>query len=247
MADALQNGDRFRRAFVLILVVGITAAFLWMVWSFVMTIVLAAILAGLFHPLYRGLLPMVRGRGWASALITVFVVLVVIVVPLALILGLVAGEALRLSRDFAPRVQEIVADPNRIPSLLERLPFYDQIAPYRAQILARTGELVGNLGRFAVSSIGATTAGTASALLQFFILLYTLFFLLIDGPGLLRKMTSFLPLREAEKALVLDKFVSVTRATLRGTLVIGIIQGTPFQMRRAAGTPAPATSSVARQ
>jgi predicted PurR-regulated permease PerM len=226
MADALQNGDRFRRAFVLILVVGITAAFLWMVWQFVMTIVLAAILAGLFHPLYRGLLPMVRGRGWASALITVFVVLVVIVVPLALILGLVAGEALRLSRDFAPRVQEIVADPNRIPSLLERLPFYDQIAPYRAQILARAGELVGNLGRFAVSSIGATTAGTASALLQFFILLYTLFFLLIDGPGLLRKMTSFLPLREAEKELVLDKFVSVTRATLRGTLVIGIIQGT---------------------
>jgi predicted PurR-regulated permease PerM len=226
MADAQQNGDRFRRAFVLILVVGITAAFLWMVWQFVMTIVLAAILAGLFHPLYRGLLPFVRGRGWASALITVLVVLVVIVVPLALILGLVAGEALRLSRDFAPRIQEIVADPNRIPSLLERLPFYEQIAPYRAEILNRIGELVGNLGGFAVRSISATTAGTAAALLQFFILLYTLFFLLIDGPGLLRKMTSYLPLREAEKAEVLDKFVSVTRATLRGTLVIGIIQGT---------------------
>jgi predicted PurR-regulated permease PerM len=211
---------------VLLLVVGVTAAFLWMVWSFVMTIVLAAILAGLFHPVYRGLLPVVRGRGWASALITVFIVLVVIVVPLALILGLVAGEALRLSKEFAPRVQEIVSDPNRIPSLLERLPFYEQIAPYRAQILARAGELVGNLGRFAVSSISATTAGTASALLQFFILLYTLFFLLIDGPALLRKMTSYLPLREDEKEQVLDKFVSVTRATLRGTLVIGIIQGT---------------------
>lgn len=226
MADALQNGDRFRRAFVLFFVLGVTAAFLWMVWSFVMTIVLAAILAGLFHPLYRGLLPMVRGRGWAAALITVFVVLVVIVVPLALILGLVAGEALRLSKEFAPRIQEIVSHPNQIPSLLERLPFYAEIAPYRAQILARAGELVGNLGRFAVASISATTAGTAQALLQFFILLYTLFFLLTDGPGLLRKMTSYLPLREAEKELVLDKFVSVTRATLRGTLVIGIIQGT---------------------
>ena len=39
-------------------------------------------------------------------------------------------------------------------------------------------------------------------------------------------MTSFLPLREAEKEQVLGKFVSVTRATLRGTLVIGIVQGT---------------------
>jgi predicted PurR-regulated permease PerM len=226
MTDTLQNGDRFRRGFVLMLVIGITAAFLWMVWAFVMTVVLAAILAGLFHPMYRRLRAMSGERGWLAALITVLVVLVVIVVPLALVLGLVASEALRLSTAVAPRIQEVVSHPNQLPSLLEKLPFYEHIAPYRAQILSRAGELIGNLGRFAVSSISATTAGTASAILQFFILLYTLFFLLIDGPALLRKMTSFLPLRENEKDLVLDKFVSVTRATLRGTLVIGIIQGT---------------------
>ena len=54
MTEPLQN-DRFRRGFVLLLVVGVTAAFLWMVWPFVMTVMLAAILAGLFHRLYRGL------------------------------------------------------------------------------------------------------------------------------------------------------------------------------------------------
>jgi predicted PurR-regulated permease PerM len=226
MTEPLPNGDRFRRGFVLMLVIGITAAFLWMVWAFVMTTVLAAILAGLFHPLYRRLFVSTRERGWLAGLITVLIVLVVIVVPLALVLGLVASEALRLSTAVAPRVEELIRNPTQIPSLLERLPFYEHIAPYRAQIIARAGEGIGNLGRFAVSSISATTAGTASAILQFFILLYTLFFLLMDGPGLLRKMTSYLPLREAEKELVLDKFVSVTRATLRGTLVIGIIQGT---------------------
>jgi predicted PurR-regulated permease PerM len=226
MTDALQNGDRFRRGFVLLLTVGITAAFLWMVWSFVMTVVLAAILAGLFHPMYRRLHALAGERGWLAALITVLVVIVVIVVPLALVLGLVASEALRLSTAVAPRIQELVKHPNQIPSLLEGLPFYEHVAPYRVQIIERAGELIGNLGRFAVSSISATTTGTASAILQFFILLYTLFFLLIDGPALLRKITSYLPLRENEKDLVLDKFVSVTRATLRGTLVIGIVQGT---------------------
>ena len=226
MTDPLQNGDRFRRGFVLLLVIGVTAAFLWMVWGFVMTVVLAAILAGLFHPMYRRLYAVVGERGWLAALVTVLVVLIVIVVPLALVLGLVAGEALRLSTAVAPRIQEIVKHPNQIPSLLEGLPFYEHIAPYRVQIIERAGELIGNLGRFAAGAISATTAGTASAILQFFILLYTLFFLLIDGPALLRKLTSFLPLREAEKELVLDKFVSVTRATLRGTLVIGIAQGT---------------------
>jgi predicted PurR-regulated permease PerM len=226
MTDTLQNGDRFRRGFVLLLTVTVTAAFLWMVWSFVMTVVLAAILAGLFRPMYRRLNAAFGERGWLAALITVLVVLVVIVVPLALVLGLVAGEALRLSTAVAPRLQEVVAHPNQLPTLLEKLPFYEHIAPYRTQILARAGELIGNLGRFAVTSISATTAGTASAILQFFILLYTLFFLLIDGQLLLRKITSYLPLHENEKEVVLDKFVSVTRATLRGTLVIGIVQGT---------------------
>jgi predicted PurR-regulated permease PerM len=225
MTEPLQN-DRFRRGFVLLLVIGVTAAFLWMVWPFVMTVMLAAILAGLFHRLYRGLFVRFGGRGWLAAMLTVIFVLCVIVVPLALVLGLVASEALRLSTAVAPRVEDFVTHPNQLPTLLEKLPFYEHIAPYRAQILARGGELVGNLGRFAVSSISATTASTASAILQFFILLYTLFFLLIDGPQLLRKVTSYLPLREAEKELVLDKFVSVTRATLRGTLVIGIVQGT---------------------
>ena len=226
MADTLQNGDRFRRAFVLLLVVGVSAAFLWMIQSFLMTIVMAAILAGLCYPLYLRLLGWVRGRGWLAASATVLMALVVIVVPLILVLGLVASEAVRLSETVAPRIEEFVNHPNRLPTMLEKLPFYEHIAPYRKQITARAGELMGNLGRFAVSSISATTASTASAILDFFMLLYTLFFLLLDGPALLRKVTSYLPLHQAEKELVLDKFVSVARATLRGTLVIGIVQGT---------------------
>ena len=129
MTDQLQNGDRFRRGFGL--VVGITAAFLWMVWAFVMTVVLAAILAGLFHPLYRRLMAMTSQRGWLAALVTVLVVLVAIVVPLALVLGLVASEALRLSTAVAPRVQELVANPSQLPTLLARLPFYEYIIVWR--------------------------------------------------------------------------------------------------------------------
>ena len=226
MPDALQNGDRFRRAFVILLVVGITAAFLWMIWPFLMTIVLAGILAGLFQPLFRKLLGWTGGRGWLAAAATVFIALALIVVPLAIVLTLVASEALRLSDAIAPKIQAFVSHPQDIPSLLERLPFYEHIAPYRGQIATRAAEILSNVGRFVVSSISATTAGTAAAVLQFFILLYTLFFLLLDGPAMLRRMTSYLPLREAEKAVVLDKFVSVARATLRGTVVIAIVQGT---------------------
>ena len=112
-------------------------------------------------------------------------------------LGLVAGEVVRLSTAVAPRSRKS----SRTPTSCRRCS-RSPLRTHRAlspQILARAEELIGNLGRFAVTSISAIfTAGTASAILQFFIPLYTLFFPLIDGPALLRKITSYLPLREGE-------------------------------------------------
>jgi predicted PurR-regulated permease PerM len=39
-------------------------------------------------------------------------------------------------------------------------------------------------------------------------------------------MLQYLPLRESEQNLMLQRFVSVTRATLKGSLLIGMVQGT---------------------
>jgi predicted PurR-regulated permease PerM len=55
--------------------------------------------------------------------------------------------------------------------------------------------------------------------------LYTMFFFLTGGPGLLRTVLEYLPLTEADKQRMVGKFVSVTRATLKGTILIGAAQG----------------------
>jgi predicted PurR-regulated permease PerM len=81
------------------------------------------------------------------------------------------------------------------------------------------------LGRFLMSSLSDTTRGTVTFVFHFVIVLYTVFFLLLDGAGMLRGILDHLPLRTDEKALLTDRFVSVTRATIRGTIVIGVIQG----------------------
>jgi predicted PurR-regulated permease PerM len=56
-------------------------------------------------------------------------------------------------------------------------------------------------------------------------MLYTMFFFLIGGPGLLRGALAYLPLTEDDKERMIERFVSVTRATLKGTVLIGIAQG----------------------
>jgi predicted PurR-regulated permease PerM len=56
-------------------------------------------------------------------------------------------------------------------------------------------------------------------------MLYTMFFFLMSGPGMLRTILAYLPLTEVDKERMVDKFVSVTRATLKGTILIGAAQG----------------------
>jgi predicted PurR-regulated permease PerM len=69
------------------------------------------------------------------------------------------------------------------------------------------------------------TATTAAFLLNLFVMVYAMFFFLKDGEKILEKIFYYLPLNDEDEELMLQRFTSITRATVKGTLVIGIIQG----------------------
>ncbi|MFC4996006.1 hypothetical protein [Rubritalea tangerina] len=52
-----------------------------------------------------------------------------------------------------------------------------------------------------------------------------MFFFLIDGPKLVGKIVYYLPLKPEHREAMLGRFLQVTRATLKGSVVIGFIQG----------------------
>ncbi|WP_157899237.1 AI-2E family transporter [Luteitalea pratensis] len=218
--------NRFRRVFLLLFVLGITVVFLGMISSFLITILLAAIFAGLGYPLFERLVAAFRGRRPLAALATIIVGLLVVAGPLGLVAYMVTLEAIRLTQSVRPWLKQVAAQPSVLKPVLDRLPFSEQLMPYREELLAKLGEWGSSLGGAIVGALSNTTIGTLQAVFQTFILVYTVFFLLLDGPQILQAMRRFLPLREGERDLLLDKFVSVTRATLKGTLVIGAVQGT---------------------
>ena len=216
---------RFRHAFLVLLVTAISAAFVTMIRAFLLTILLAAIFSGLSYPVYQWLRARFRGRGALAAIATLVLLLVLVIAPLLAVLGAGANEALRVTETIRPRLQQLVDQPGEFDSRLRTLPGYDRIEPYRALILTRAGELVGSTSAFLFAALSATTRATAVFIVQFFVLLYTMFFFLTGGPGLLRAVLAYLPLTEADKQRMLEKFVSVTRATLKGTVLIGAAQG----------------------
>ena len=216
---------QFRKAFLLVLVVGITAAFVAMLQTFLLTILVAAIFAGLAYPVYSRLLRAVRGHRPLASALTLLLVTTLVVGPLFAMTGLVVNQAVRVTDSIRPVVQRFLSEPTYLDQQVQRIPGIDRLGPYREQIVTSTGAVVGAVGRFLAGSLSDVATGTVTFLLHFFLMLYTMFFLLMDGSAMLRSVLNHLPLTAAEKQQMTDRFVSVMRATVKGTLVIGIIQG----------------------
>ncbi len=85
--------------------------------------------------------------------------------------------------------------------------------------------MVGRLSSYLINSLSSVTVMTAQFIFLLFIFLYTMFFFLVDGEGILNKVLSYLPLHPADQERMLEKFTSVTRATIKGVAVIGLLQG----------------------
>jgi predicted PurR-regulated permease PerM len=235
------GGLRFRQGSLLLLVAGITLLFVLVIRQFLLAVLLAAVFAGLVYPLFEWICRKLGGRKALAATLTLLVLLLGVGLPLAGFLALVANEAVELSQGAdvwfsaqGPRLAEL-------RSLLERVPFADQLLPEGDQLMVQLRQLAGRAGPMLMGTVAAATRGTLSFFLQLFILLYAIFFFLIDGPAILRTILYYMPLDAAEEEQLLERFVSVTRATLKGSLLIGVIQGAAGGLAFwIAGVPGPA-------
>lgn len=213
------------RLFLLGLVVVISFVFLKMIRMFLMALLLAGIFASLAQPLYRRTVKLLRGRRRAAALLVLTMLVLVVLVPLGGLLGLVTAEAIKVGDAVVPWVQDKLANPDQVTLWLQSLPFYDRIEPYRDDIMTRAGQAVGFVSRLIIGSLSAATGGTLNFLFMLVVMLYAMYFFLDQGGRLVDRILFYLPMEDAEERQLLEKFRSVTRATLKGTAVIGLLQG----------------------
>ncbi len=216
----------FRKGFLLCLAIGMSIVLLVLLQAFLMTIVVSIVMAVLLRPVFVRLKKRLGGHEMLAATLSVLLTLAVIVVPLVLVGGMVVGQAAAITENVRPIIDKSINSPTYLDQKLRKLPGYDKyLQPYRKQILTKTGDAIRSAGALLMRSLSNTTLSTASLIADFFIALYTMFFLLIDGPGMLKRILDHVPLHSDEKNLLKERFMSITRATIKGTLVIGLIQG----------------------
>lgn len=219
------KSESFQRGFLLLLLAVISLAFLFMVRNFLITLLFAAMFAGLFRPMYLLFVDWTRGRTQAAAGLSILVFVLLVVLPLFSFMGLVASQAVKVTEAVAPWVQENLRSREDLNHNLERIPGYRHVRPYREQILSRVGGAVSSVGNFFFKSATAITAGTFLFFVHFAIMLYAMFFFFIDGPDILKKVLYYMPLDAQDEKKLLRGFLSMARASIKGIAVIGAVQG----------------------
>jgi predicted PurR-regulated permease PerM len=222
------SGTNLRTAFVLLLVAAVTALFLAVAWPFLKPLLLAALLAGLFHPLYRWITRLLGGRASLGAAVTLLVLLVLGLGPVSAFLGIVVQQALTVSDQAIPWLSQHLGAASTFDVhewLVQRFPSLAEYMPSQEQLLQNLATAAKTAGAFLVSFASRMTATTAAFLLNLFVMLYAMFFFFKDGHKILERIFYYLPLSDEDETRMLARFTSITRATVKGTLVIGVIQG----------------------
>ena len=229
MSDSsIPDPDRFRRSVVLSLVVGITVLFLFVVKDFLMPLLLAGIFAGLLRPVYRRLNVAFNGKKVAASVVTILLALTLIGIPLIALASVVVGQAYKVSDSAFTWLQFQMEHATIEESgkwITAQFPMVEEFLPEQEKLVEMFGQAASKVATVFMKSLTSMTTGVASFLLNVFVMLYAMFFFLIDGPKLVRKMMHYLPLNKKHREAMLGRFTQVTRATLKGSVVIGFIQG----------------------
>ena len=91
---------------------------------------------------------------------------------------------------------------------------------------AQIQTLLRNLGSTAAAVINRTGTSALQLLFNLVIALFTMFYFFRDGDRIVQRVMYLSPLDKRYEQMFVDRLISVARATLRGSLIVGLVQGT---------------------
>lgn len=212
----------------LLLLVTVSLALGWILLPFYGTILWACIIALLFAPVYRWLLRRLNRRRTPAALLTLLIAVVIVIVPFAIVSAALAREAMLVYE----RVQSGVWSPALyFHRLFDALPasvmaLLDRFGLAEFDVLQRrltAGVAQGS--QFIATRAFSIGQGTFEFVADLFITAYIAFFLIRDGKAVVRAVRRAIPLAPEHKKELVDKFATVIRATVKGSLLVAAIQG----------------------
>jgi predicted PurR-regulated permease PerM len=216
------------RGFLLALLVLVTLAFAWLIGPFTGAILWGFIAAVLFAPINALLLAQAPERKNLAAGATLLLILAVVVLPALVFGAALISQAASIYAQFQSGELDFgrgfVAAERHLPKFA-----LDWLASLGlgefAAVQERISSGIASSVKPLLGQVVAAGQGTLAFFLSLGVMLYLTFFLLRDGDKLTAAIERCLPLPGSQRALLVSRFVTVVRATVKGSLIVAVLQG----------------------
>ena len=191
------------------------------------TFITGAIIAYLSYPLYKKALKYIKNKNLASFFVALFIV-IIITVPFFILIGFISKEAYHTyttlsSQNLGTNFLKVVCSNedslscHTVRWLVGFLP-EDNLDYYiQSTIQTITAFIITNFSKF-ITSIPVI-------LLNFFVMIFVVYYLLKDGEAVAKRIRNILPLKDSHKQHVFQKFHDIVAAVFYSNIAVAFIQG----------------------
>jgi predicted PurR-regulated permease PerM len=218
--------EPFGRYFLLLLLLAVSIVFFKMTLMFLVPVVLATVFCSLFYGYYEKMVRWTRGRKSLSAALCCLLLLLLLLVPVYLLAHLVTTEALALYDSAESAVKEIIAQGDQgVLGDIARHPLIQRLGLNKISWQSSLQDVLKNTASLVANVLNAATKSTFTLLTNLFLSLFTMFYFFRDGHKLVERLKTLSPLPDRYEDILINRFLAVSRATLKGTLLIGLLKG----------------------
>ena len=194
----------------------ISAYLVWRLFvPFVGALAFAAVIVTMCYPLHERLLRTFPKRSpGLVAFISLFLVIVVILIPLSLLASLILREA-----------YAIFNSSNHISILDSLTKLQNGIRVLVPDFSIDIPGVVQQVASFVANNIVGIFTGTATTIFLFFITILASYYFLRDGKQFTEYLFQLSPLKDADNERILKRLASAVRSVALGSITVAIIQG----------------------
>lgn len=213
--------------FFFLLLIFSTIGFFSVIKPFIADIFMAIIFVILFKKPFAFFLRTFKGKKHKATITTMTMVIFTIVIPVTFITIMISreiGSTYIAFKDNWPTVKEYIAN---LPEKVSSIPILEGVVDKLdwQDIANQAGDKLSSLVEFIITIVQQTFINAGVIVIHFFIVLFLLYYLLLDGDSLVKRLQYLIPLKDADEKEMFKKIEQVTDAIVINTFVFGFLEG----------------------
>jgi predicted PurR-regulated permease PerM len=211
----------------LTLVLLVSVSFFLLIKDFLLACFWAIILAVVFDPVYLRIRRYFKNAEILPLFLTMLLIILVFVIPLLTIALMITEESTILYQKIqGGEIKPQIYFQDTLALLLPKFNKFSQMDALSVdQISASAGNAFAQAVKYIAQQVPVLTQNLLALIVQFALSFYILFFLLRDGQLIIRKLISLIPIGDGIEKELFERFTSVARATVKGGLIVAVVQG----------------------